>query len=86
MAKFINWENKIFINADIIADLTCGWHKDSWAIFMYINNHRDRYVLKPFQSYTEAQNYLCNIIQQCIHETVCCIDSRDVFVELSYND
>ena len=86
MAKFINWESKLFINPNIIEVFNCGSYDDGWAIFMYFNNHRDRYVLRPFQSYAEAQNYLCNIIQQCIHETVCCINSRDVFVELGYND
>ena len=69
MAKYINRKGTI-LNLDYIEAFECIWHDDSWAICLYFNHHKDRYVIEPFQSYEDAWTYLVDLLQNGIGDII----------------
>ena len=84
MARYIKCDSDRFVNVDIIETFECGWYANKWAIFMYFNNHEDRYVISPFRSYEDACKALNKIMCSCAYEAICQVKGCDMIKDSDY--
>ncbi len=84
MAKYINCKGTI-LNLDCIEAFECIWDDDSWAISLYFNHHKDRYVMRPFQSHEDAWAHLVNLLQNGI-EGIITLKEYTLYRDLRYKE
>ena len=85
MATYIKCDNDRFVNVDIVEAFECGWNGNRWVIYMYFNNHKDRYVISPFQSHKDAHDALVTLMYDCIDKDICKIDECEMFKDDDYS-